>query len=244
MVGADCDAAKAGWRRGAGLPRRLPRAGRLPQRLCRRAETLKRCAHRLRCGFPGATYLPAKIMQASGKRACPQFPECSLSSAKIQHFITLAKCLGVFRSATSKRPAPTAPSATLGGKRTMPLRSHGPGRRRGARFVKFSPDVPQAAQPPVSQHIAKQGVLLRQTARSGLQYRPFGRRERAAARNRQAAAGAQGAACTVFSQAQPQRQACRHGTLRQNILPLRPFSLSLHRRQARAESLPARHRNN
>lgn len=128
----------AGRRPGAGLPRLLPRAGRLLQRWCGPAETWRRCACRLCCGFPGATYLTAKIMQASGKRACSQFPECSLSSAKIQHFITLAKCLGVFRSATPKRPAPTVPSAMLGGKRTSPLRSPGQGRRRGARFVKFA----------------------------------------------------------------------------------------------------------
>ena len=82
----------AGRRPGAGLPRLLPRAGRLLQRWCGPAETWRRCACRLCCGFPGATYLRAKI----------------------QHFITSAKCLGVFRSATPKRPAPAAPSAARG----------------------------------------------------------------------------------------------------------------------------------
>ena len=110
---------------------------------------------------------------------------------------------------------------------------------RRPRFVKFSPNARQAAQLPGGQRIAKQGILPRKTARYGLQYRPFGLRERAAARGRQAAVGARGAACTVFSQAQPWRQAGRQDTLQQNILPLRPFSLSLHRRLARAESPPA-----
>lgn len=82
----------AGRRPGAGLPRLLPRAGRPLQRWCGPAETWRRCACRLCCGFPGATYLRAKI----------------------QHFITSAKCLGVFRSATPKRPAPAAPSAVRG----------------------------------------------------------------------------------------------------------------------------------
>ena len=82
----------AGRRPGAGLPRLLPRAGRLLQRWCGPAETWRQCACRLCCGFPGATYLRAKI----------------------QHFITSAKCLGVFRSATPKRPAPAAPSAARG----------------------------------------------------------------------------------------------------------------------------------
>lgn len=45
----------------------------------------------------------AKIMQARGKQAGLQFPERSLSYAKIQHFIASTKCLAIFRSGNTKK---------------------------------------------------------------------------------------------------------------------------------------------
>ena len=53
--------------------------------------------------FPERSLSYAKIMQARGKQAGLQFPERSLSYAKIQHFIASTKCLAIFRSGNTKK---------------------------------------------------------------------------------------------------------------------------------------------